>query len=438
MVRLPSAMPRRAIPVRMEAGFRFSAPAAIARSLLAQAIAALALSASASGQDWPQFRGPQRDGVYPDRATVEPFPPEGPELVWERSVGAGFSAPSVAAGTLVLFHRLGNEEVVEALQAEDGKPLWKFAYETRYRDDFGFDNGPRASPVIVGGRVYAFGAQGRLHCLDFESGRQIWDVDTHAAFGVRKGFFGAASTPLVMAGNVLANVGGSGGAGIVAFDAATGAVLWKATDHAASYSSPVEARLDGKPMAVFFTREGLAAVDPSTGEVAYQRRWRSRSNASVNAATPVVAGDFVFLSASYGTGAVALKLCNGKIEETWSGEGVIDNHYSSCVLSGGTLFGFHGRQEYGQSLRAADLRSGKVHWSHEDIRPGSVSRVGDRLVLLLESGELMLVAASPEGFEVKARAQILARETRAFPAIAGGLLFARDKDTLVCVRLWRE
>jgi outer membrane protein assembly factor BamB len=408
------------------------------RLLTSVPIALLALSAVAAGQDWPQFRGPARDGAFQGHPTMEPFSSSGPERVWDRQVGSGFSAPAVARGRLVLFHRQGGQEVVEALRATDGKGIWKFSYDTRYRDDFGFDNGPRATPVIEAGRVFTFGAQGTLHCLDFETGHKVWAVDTHGEFGVRKGFFGAASTPLVVDGRVLANVGGADGAGIVALDAETGETLWMSTDHEASYSSPVAARLDGRTMAVFFTREGLAALDPSTGAVVYERRWRSRSHASINAATPIVMGDIVFLSASYGTGSIAMKLCNRKVEELWSGEDVIDNHYSSCVLAGGTLFGFHGRQEYGQSFRAADLPTGKVLWSQDGVRAGSVSRVGDRLLLLLESGELLMVAASRDRFEVLARAQVLARETRAFPAIADGLFFARDQDTLVCLRLWKE
>ncbi len=374
----------------------------------------------------------------PGRASLPKFPAAGPELVWERAVGSGFSAPAVAGGQLLLFHRLGDREVVEALRAADGRPIWEFSYKTAYKDDFGFENGPRATPVIAGGRVFTFGAAGMLHCLDLKTGVRLWGVDTHAEFGVRKGFFGAASTPLVLDGRVIANIGGAESAGIVAFDAGSGDPLWTATDHEASYSSPVAARIDGELLAVFFTREGLVAVKPQSGRVAYQRRWRSRSRASVNAATAVVLGDIVFLSASYGTGSIAMRLRQGAVEVLWSGEDVIDNHYSSCVRSGSTLFGFHGRQEYGQSFRAADLVSGAVLWSSERMPAGSVLRVGNRLLLLLESGELLLAAASREKFEVLARAQILGRETRAFPAVADGMLFARDKDTLACLRLWPE
>ena len=411
-------------------------PPAVARTLAILAL--VAASAVGWGQDWPQFRGQSRDGVVPGQESLPAFPAGGPRLVWERAVGSGFSAPAVTGGRLLLFHRQGGMEVVEALQAVDGKRIWEFAYETTYKDDFGFENGPRATPVIANGRVFTFGAAGVLHCLDLETGAKRWSVDTHAEFGVRKGFFGAASTPLVLDGRVIANIGGADGAGIVAFDAESGAKVWTVTDHEASYSSPVAARIDGGLLAIFFTREGLVALEPDTGRVAYERRWRSRSRASVNAATAVVLGDIVFLSASYGTGAIAMRLRGGQIEVLWSGEDVIDNHYSSCVRSGSTLFGFHGRQEYGQSFRAADLVSGEVLWSSDRLPAGSVLRVGDRLLLLLETGELLLAAASREKFEVLARAQILGRETRAFPAVANGLLFARDKDTLVCLRLWPE
>lgn len=411
------------------------------RLALTRTLAALALIAASAvgwGQDWPQFRGPNRDGVVPGRESLRQFPSGGPQMVWDRTVGSGFSAPAVAGERLLLFHRQGGDEVVEALRAADGKSLWKFSYETTYKDDFGFENGPRATPVIADGLVYTFGAAGVLHCLDLGTGAKRWSVDTHAEFGVRKGFFGAASTPLVLNGKVIANVGGPDGAGIVAFDVDSGTTVWTSTDHDASYSSPVAARIDGALLAIFFTREGLVALEPETGRVVYQRRWRSRSHASVNAAAPIVLGDIVFLSASYGTGAIAVRLREGGMEVLWSGEDVIDNHYSSCVRSGSTLFGFHGRQEYGQSFRAADLVTGDVLWSSERMPAGSVIRVGDRLLLLLESGELLLAAASREKFEVLSRAQILGRETRAFPAVAGGLLFARDKDTLVCLRLWGQ
>src|SRR5439155_1424436 len=185
---------------------------------------------------------------------------------------------------------------------------------------------------------------------------KIWSEDTAARFRVRKGFFGAAGSPLVEDGRVLANVGGSDGAGIVAFNADTGAVLWTATNHEASYSSPVSATFGGQTSALFFTREGLVGLDPASGKIRFQRVWRSRSQASVNAASPVVVGDLVFVSASYETGAAVLRVAGNTLTEVWSSDESLSNHYATSVHHNGYLYGFHGRQEFGPTLSARELR----------------------------------------------------------------------------------
>lgn len=275
------------------------------RSLAAAAAVLLAAAGSSAGGDWPQFRGPHRDGVYPRRATVPDFPEGGPPVVWERPVGAGFSGPAAARGRVILFHRLGGSEVVESIDAASGETVWKSAAATTYKDDFGFDEGPRATPVVAGGQIYTFSAQGVLRCLEFAGGRTVWSLDTRREFDAPKGFFGAASTPLALGSRLFANVGGSGG--IIAVDKDTGRLLWQSAGREASYSSPVAADFEGETLVVFFTGEGLAALDPSSGAVRFERRWRSRSRASVNAAAPIVSDGTIFLSASYCTGAVALR-----------------------------------------------------------------------------------------------------------------------------------
>jgi len=356
-------------------------------------------------------------------------------------VGQGFSAPVVKGGRLILFHRVDNRERVDAIDAETGELLWSSDYATAYRDDFGFDEGPRATPTIAGGRVFTFGAQGILQALDFETGKKIWSVDTRARFGVRKGWFGAASSSLVVEDKLLHNVGGRDGAGIVAFDTATGKVLWQATDDEVSYSSPTRTGSDS----VFFTKSGLVVLDIDSGAIRYEKRWRSRSNASVNGATPLVIGnididididvDVVFISASYGTGASVLKMSADGLEELWSSDDALSNHYATAVHRDGVLYGFHGRQEYGQAFRAIDLTSGKVHWSVDRFMAGTVTLSGDRLVILRESGELVIAEASPEAFRVLGRAELLPAVVRAYPALANGHLYVRNERTLACFKL---
>lgn len=398
------------------------------------ALVVAAAGGGAAARDWPQFLGPARDGRYAGPPLAASWPADGPRRLWSRPVGAGFAGPAVAGDRVILFHREGGREVVEALDAATGETVWRYDYPTTYRDDFGFDEGPRSVPVVHGGRVYTFGAQGQLHAVDFETGAGVWRVDTHADYGVRKGFFGAAGSPLVEDGRVIANVGGRRG-GIVAFDAADGEELWTATDHEASYSSPVGGTFGGRRLALVFTRTGLVGLDPATGAVRFERRWRSRLGASVNAATPLVIGDAVFISASYGTGAALLRVEGRTLTEEWAGDDSLTSHYATAVERDGVLYGFHGRQEYSPGLRAVDAGSGAVRWSEDRFGAGTVTLADDRLVILRESGELLLAEATPDAFRPLARAPILPGVVRAYPALADGRLYARNTDTLVAVDL---
>ncbi len=374
---------------------------------------------------WPQFLGPARNGTTPEVISLK-----APRLLWKKDVGAGFSGPVAVEGKLILFHRVQNSEVVECMDAATGKRIWAFEYPTTYRDDFGFDEGPRGTPVVADGRVFAFGAEGTLHGLDLATGKKLWRVDTHAKFGVRKGFFGAAASPLVEGGVVVVNVGGPNGNGIIGFDAGTGAVKWSATNDDAGYSSPIAVTLGGKRTILCFTRNGLAALDAANGKVRFQFPWRSRSNASVNSAVPVVSGDLVFLSASYGTGAVLLQVTGDQAKPVWQGDESLSNHYASDVQKDGFLYGFHGRQEMGQELRCVEMKTGKVMWKVEGFGAGTVTLAGDRLLVVRESGEALLAPASPKGFAAESKAALVPGVVRAYPAVADGRLFLRNERVL--------
>src|SRR5688572_1920970 len=405
------------------------------RRLLLIGGACLALTAVTLAQDWPQFLGPTRTGVYAGAPLNESWGPEGPKVIWRRAIGAGFAGPVVVQGRVLVFHRLANQETLDALDARTGTAQWRYAHPTAYRDDFGFDAGPRAVPVVAHGVLYTFGAAAQLHAVDLAKGTRLWSVDTMQRFEVPKGFFGSAGSPLVEEGRVIANVGGPK-AGIVAFEAKTGKVLWTATDAGASYSSPIGATINGRRYAIFLTRAGLAGLDPATGEVLFQRPWRARIAASVNAATPVVVGDLIFISAQYGPGAGVLRLEGSTLTPLWTSDEALSNHYATSVHRDGILYGFHGRQEFGQSFRAIELRTGKVRWSEDRFGAGTVILAGDRLLILRENGELVLAAASPDGFKPIARSKILTGTVRAYLALSDGFLFARNvDDTLSAVDL---
>ena len=189
---------------------------------------------------------------------------------------------------------------------------------------------------------------------------------------------------------------------------------------------------------MFFTRTGLVALDPSNGKVLYQHRWRARMAASVNAATPIVLNDQIFLSSSYGTGAVLLKVANNAVTPVWSGDESMSNHYSTSVLKDGYLYGFDGRQEFGQALRCVELATGKVMWNVDGFGAGSLLIAGDTLVITRESGELALAPASPKAFRFSARAQLLKGVVRAYPALANGRYYVRNERQLAAFDLNRR
>jgi outer membrane protein assembly factor BamB len=394
----------------------------------------LFLSVPLIAADWPQFLGPSRNGTYAGAPLNEKWPAAGPRVVWRKQIGQGLSGPVVAQNRVILFHRVNAQEVIESFDALTGAPQWRHAYPTTYRDDFGFDEGPRAVPVVADGVVYTYGAEGKLSAVQLATGKPLWTVDAMRQFDVPKGFFGAAGSPLVESGKVIANIGGKKG-GVVAFDAKNGKVLWTATADAASYSSGIGATMLGRRYAVFLTRDSLVGLDPATGQVSFQRPWRARQAASVNAATPVIVGDAIFVSAEYGPGAGVLRFDGTKLVDVWTSNDVLSNHYATSIYHEGRLYGFHGRQEFGPVFRAVDFKSGKVLWSTDRFGAGSVTLAGSRLLIVRETGELVLAALSPASFQAVAKAQILPPTVRAYPALADGVLYVRNDDTLVAVDL---
>jgi len=396
----------------------------------------LILTLALVAADWPQFHGPGRDNHSPETGLAKPWPAAGPPVVWTKDVGQGWAGPVVAGGKLVLFHRVGDEEKVEALDPATGKGLWAFAYRAKYRDDFGFDAGPRATPAVAGDAVFTLGANGDLHAVELATGKARWHRPLLADYGADKGFFGVAGSPLVAAGRVIVNVGAKG-AGVVAFDAATGKELWKATDDGAGYSAPVLATLDGKSTAVVLTRDGLLGLDPATGAVRFAHPFRPRNRESVNAATPLVWNGDVFLTVSYGLGAALLRPKGAEAEEAWANDRSLSCQYNTPVRVGDYLYGVHGRADSGAlpELRCVEWKTGAVKWGKARFGTASLIAADGGLLALTADGELVRFDANPAGYAERGRAAVLGAPTRAAPALSDGRLFARDGAKLVCVNL---
>jgi outer membrane protein assembly factor BamB len=391
------------------------------------------LAGAPAAGDWPQLFGPQRNAHSSEKGLVNAFPGKGPSVVWQKEVGDGYAGPVVAGGKLILFHRLGDKDVVECLDAATGKQRWRFDYATAYSDRLGKGDGPRATPLIDGKRVYTLAADGRLHCLNIDTGKKLWMRSLNKDYRVPPSYFGVGTSPIIEGDNVVVNVGGQGG--IVALNRLTGKEAWKATHDPASYASPVAATVAGKRRLFFFTRTGLEVLDPATGQVIHSKRWRATYDASVNAASPVVVGDEVFISTCYETGGTVLRLGKSGLQSLWANDESLSTHYSTSVEHKGFLYGFHGRQEQGTEFRCVDWKTGKVRWSKKGFGCGSIILADGKLIVFSEDGDLVLVEPTPAAYREKARAKVLDGPVRAQPALANGLLYARDNKKLVCWKL---
>ncbi|TDU81882.1 outer membrane protein assembly factor BamB [Prosthecobacter fusiformis] len=404
-------------------------------------ICAFSLS-SLFAADWPQFLGPQRNGIADasEPALKETFKAE-PDQLWEKSVGAGFAGPVVTGGKVILFHREGSDMTTEAVEAKTGKVLWRSTYVTDYVDSFGFDNGPRSVPAVANGRVFTHGPEGRVTALDLKTGKEIWAYDTASAVNSQPGFFGRAPSPLVVGDKVIIVAGGSlddKPAGMIALDTATGKLVWNSTGDEAGYASPVV--VDDTVLS--WMRNRLWSVNPETGFVLDSIPLRADMEASVNAATPVPCGEGRwFVTAGYGVGANLLKITPLKqpaFETVWQKQKVMDCHYSTPVYKDGHLYGFDGRQETGQKLRCIEVATGKVCWDSPGVPGGTLLLAGDKLLVVTEQGELWIVKAAPDKFDQLATMQILRSSHRSHAAFANGILYARDTEKVVAIRLSGE
>lgn len=389
-----------------------------------------------TGADWPSMFGPRRDSHSTETGLNWAWGKDGPPVAWAKDVGAGFAGVAVADGSLILFHRVEDDEILTALDPATGKEKWASKARTKYRDEFNFDNGPRCVPLVAGGRVYGLGPNGDLHVVEAATGKKLWHRNLLADYEAPKGFFGVGAGPLLVGDRLLVNVGAKG-AGIVAFDPATGKELGKASNDAASYSTPISAEIGGKTLAIFLTRQGLLGIDPATMKVEFTREFRARLEASVNAATPLVVKDEVFLTASYNTGAVLLKVKPGaEPEEVWANDKSLSSQYTTPVKVGEYLYGTDGRADVGTAkLRCIEWKTGDVKWTAERFGCASLIAVDGGLLALTERGELVRFDASAEGFKERARAKVLDGAVRAMPALSDGRLFVRDEKRLVCVNL---
>jgi len=400
--------------------------------------------------DWANFLGPSRNMVSPETNLLKKLGPGAPTLLWEMQKGTSYSSPAIAGDRLLYLHRDEGEERVVSLDPETGKLFWEFSYPTDFSDRYGYNNGPRSTPLIDGDRVYTYGAKGQLHSLDVATGRVVWKRDLAREFKVPQDFFGNAQTPLLENDRLIINVGAPGGPTVAAFDKTTGRMLWGAgTEWGPSYASPVAATVHGKRRVFVFAggesrpaTGGLLSIDPANGKIDFAFPWRSRTVESVNAATPVVIGDKVLVSATYRTGAALVQVKPDFTHEVlWTSDD-LDLHWTTAIEHEGYIYAFAGRNEPDAGLICVDLKTGKTVWRevlewqekvelngqtrevYESPYRGFIMKVDGRFLALGEHGHLMWLDLSPQGGKIASRSTLfLARESWSPPVLSRGLLY---------------
>lgn len=413
--------------------------------------------------DWAAFLGPHGNGISDETGLLDRWPSNGPLIIWSKSIGTGYGAPAILGHRLVFHHRIGDNEVVECLDAASGQTLWHYDYPSHFIDPFGYNNGPRSSPVLTSNYCYAFGAEGKLLCLDLQQGTLVWQRNTGEDFHVPEAFFGVGSTPLLEGGLLIVMVGGQPDAGVVAFDARTGRTVWQNVgqtnwgprlpvwEKQASYSSPIAVTIHGHRQILCYMRQGLVSLDPKTGAVNFSHWFRSPVNESVNAMTPVVVDDLIFISgAYYKIGSVLLRVQpdNMGADEVWHSTSM-ELHWTTPIYLDGYLYAFSGRNEPDARLRCIEFRTGKLRWDVDESWPkystetpgvygrGSFILADGKLIALGEGGILGLFKPNPKQPEEICRFQLpqMHHPWWAAPVLSNKKLYLRSEDRLICVDL---
>lgn len=425
--------------------------AAVACLLISGAFAAepKPLAAGAVTSDWLRLLGPEHNATSPETHLLHDLPKTGLRVVWEKEKGNGFGGPAISGGRLVIFNRVEKSEVVQCLDAATGSEIWKLDYPAPYRPRYGGSEGPRTSPVIDGNRLFTYGITGMLHCLDLTSGAVIWKHDLAREFSMGTAFFGFGSTPLILDGRLIVQLGGrheGKSVNSMAFDPATGKVLWSAAhEWGASYASPVPAKLHNRQCVLVFAggesrppTGGLLVIDAATGVVLGAGEHRADIAESVSAASPVVvsaeAGKAarVIVSEAYGAGGACFEIApDFSVKRVWQSD-KFDLYWMTPLVRDGCLYGFGGMSERLAELVCQDIASGRELW-RSDLGGGfgraSLLAVDGAALCLGEFGDLAWIELTPKGATVKSRTKLFnAPETWTLPALSHGLLYVSQNE----------
>lgn len=385
---------------------------------------------SARANDWPNWRGPNYNGISSETGWTTNWPAEGPKRLWKTSVGTGFSSMSVARNHVYTMGNAADQDTVFCFDAATGKPVWKYSYKCALDPKY-YEGGPSVTPTIAGNRVFTLSRKGDVYCLDADKGKVIWNKNLNKELGAEIPTWGFAGSVYFDKNRIYLNVGTAG----TCLDAKTGNVIWKSGTDASGYSTPQPATFDGTEALVIMAKKTAVAVAKSDGHELWTYPWQTKYD--VNAAQPLIDGDKVFISSGYDHGCALLNVKGGTPEKVWENKN-LKNHINSSVLLDQFLYGFDGDANHGSGFVCLNMSNGEVKWKNEEFKTGSLMVANHKLIILTDVGELILADVSTDGFKPLARTQVLGGRCWTQPVLSNGRIYCRNaKGDLVCLDVKR-
>lgn len=381
----------------------------------------------AGPHDWPQFRGPNRDGISTEVGWTAAWPPEGPKLIWKARVGTGYASIAVARGRAYTAGNEADRDTVYCFDTVTGAAVWTHVCECPLLPD-NHAGGPGATPTIDVDRVYTLSKVGRLLCLDAASGKAVWEKDLAKDPGVKRSRWGFQGSPMVVGERLYLNAGAAG----LCLEKATGKTLWASDPEGAGYSTPVFRRTGDRLMMVLMTEKAVRGVDAADGKALWVYDWPTAYGENV--ADPIWIGDRLFISASQGMGAALLDVSGAAPKSVWK-NAEHGTHIATSVFWRDHLYGFDGLvyEKEGQALNCIDAKTGETRWRKDGLF-GSILVADGTLVMTLVDGRLIAAEASPAGYKELARAQVLGGRCWTMPTLANGRIYCRnDAGEVICL-----
>jgi outer membrane protein assembly factor BamB len=377
---------------------------------------------TAEGADWPNFRGPNHNGISTETGWSATWPKDGPKVLWKATLGTGFCSIAVSGGRAYSMGNVDNKDILYCFDASTGKEIWKQSYPCPlFKKDH--EGGPSATPTVDGDSVYTFSKNGDALCFKAANGQIVWQKNLPKELGIKYPTWYFASSAFVADNLIILNAGTAG----IALNKTDGKVVWQSGNGPPGYATAVPFMMGSEKCVVIVGSTEIFGLVAATGKVLWKFPWKT--DYDINAADPIISGDTVFVSSGYNHGCALLKIEGGNVTDVWRNKNM-RNHFNSCVLWDGYLYGFDESM-----LRCLDFKTGEVKWSQEGLGKGSLMIADGKLIILSERGKLVIAPASPEGFKELASVQILMGKCWTVPVLANGKIYARNNPDgqLVCV-----